>query len=247
MQTDPATLPDDIATLKAMVIARDSALRDHAIEIEHLKLLIAKLKRQQFGHRSEKLNRQIDQLELKLEELQIDEGVVAANAPRSRTAHGNGGRNPLPAHLEREDVIHSPTETTCCDCGGTFEVLGEDVSEQLELVPARLRVIRHRRVKLACTGCDRIVQSPAPSRPIDRGIPGPGLLANVLVSKFCDHQPLYRQRVRWEREGVELPESTLGDCSALLSPLVAAVERYVMGGNKVHGDDTPIPVLAPGN
>ncbi|MGE8451961.1 MAG: hypothetical protein ACN6OP_15330 [Pseudomonadales bacterium] len=135
MQTDPATLPDDIATLKAMIIARDSALRDHAIEIEHLKLLIAKLKRQQFGHRSEKLDRQIEQLELKLEELQTDEGVVAASTPRSRTAHSNGGRNPLPVHLEREDVIHSPAETTCCPCGGTFEVLGEDVSEQLELVP----------------------------------------------------------------------------------------------------------------
>ncbi|WP_420995174.1 IS66 family transposase [Cupriavidus sp. 30B13] len=251
MQTDPATLPDDIATLKEMIIARDSALRDHAIEIEHLKLLIAKLKRQQYGHRSEKLDRQIEQLELKLEELQTDEGVAAASAPGARTVHGNGGRNPLPAHLEREDLIHTPAETTCCACGGAFEVLGEDVSEQLELVPARLRVIRHRRVKLACTGCDRIVQAPAPSRPIDRGIPGPGLLANVLVSKFCDHQPLYRQRVRWEREGVDLPESTLGDwvggCSALLSPLVAAVQRHVMGGNKVHGDDTPIPVLAPGN
>jgi transposase len=186
MQTDPATLPDDIATLKAMIIARDSALRDHAIEIEHLKLLIAKLRRLQFGHRSEKLDRQIEQLELKLEELQTDEGVAAASAPR--TARGNGGRNPLPAHLEREDLIHTPAETTCCACGGAFEDLGEDVSEQLELVPARLRVIRHRRVKLACTGCDRIVQAPAPSRPIDRGIPGPGLLANVLVSKFCDHQ-----------------------------------------------------------
>ncbi|WP_420993645.1 IS66 family transposase [Cupriavidus sp. 30B13] len=251
MQTDPATLPDDIATLKAMIIARDSALRDHAIEIEHLKLLIAKLRRLQYGHRSEKLDRQIEQLELKLEELQTDEGVAAASAPRAHTARGNGGRNPLPAHLEREDVIHTPAETTCCACGGAFKVLGEDISEQLELVPARLRVIRHRRVKLACTGCDRIVQAPAPSRPIDRGIPGPGLLANVLVSKFCDHQPLYRQRVRWEREGIDLPESTLGDwvggCSALLSPLVAAVQRYVMGGKKVHGDDTPIPVLAPGN
>lgn len=251
MQTDPATLPDDIATLKAMIIARDSALRDHAIEIEHLKLLIAKLKRQQFGHRSEKLDRQIEQLELKLEELQTDEGVAAASAPRARTVHGNVGRNPIPAHLERDDVVHAPAEITCCACGGAFKVLGEDVSEQLELVPAKLRVIRHRRVKLACTGCDRIVQAPAPSRPIDRGIPGPGLLANILVSKFCDHQPLYRQRVRWEREGIDLPESTLGDwvggCSALLSPLVAAVQRYVMGGNKVHGDDTPIPVLAPGN
>jgi transposase len=251
MQTDPATLPDDIATLKAMIIARDSALRDHAIEIEHLKLLIAKLKKQQFGRKSEKLDRQIEQLELKLEELQIDEGVSALQAPHSRSVRTGGGRKPLPENLEREDVVHTPDESICCECGCAFKVLGEDVSEQLELVPARLRVLRHRRVKLACTGCDRIVQAPAPSRPIDRGIPGPGLLANVLVSKFCDHQPLYRQCARWEREGVDLSESTLGDwvggCSALLAPLVQAIRDYVMAGMKVHGDDTPMPVLAPGN
>ncbi|MDT4834595.1 IS66 family transposase ISBcen14 [compost metagenome] len=265
MSTDPTTLPDDLATLKAMIVARDAdlaaerrrvttlegQLSDRAIEIEHLKLLIAKLKRQQYGRKSEKLDQQIEQLELKLEELQTDEGVAALRAPRVRSAGANGGRNPLPAHLEREDVVHTPAETSCCACGSPFTVLGEDVSEQLELVPARLRVIRHRRVKLACTGCDRIVQAPAPSRPIDRGIPGPGLLANVLVSKFCDHQPLYRQCARWEREGIELPESTLGDwvggSSGLLTPLVEAVRDYVMGGIKVHGDDTPIPVLAPGN
>lgn len=251
MQTDPATLPDDIATLKAMIIARDSALRDHAIEIEHLKLLIAKLKKQQFGRSSEKLDRQIEQLELKLEELQIDEGVSALQAPHSRSVRTGGGRKPLPENLEREDVVYTPDESICCECGCAFKVLGEDVSEQLELVPARLRVLRHRRIKLACTGCDRIVQAPAPSRPIDRGIPGPGLLANVLVSKFCDHQPLYRQCARWEREGVDLSESTLGDwvggCSALLAPLVLAVRDYVMAGMKVHGDDTPMPVLAPGN
>ena len=272
MSTDLASLPDDPAALKAMIVARDAELlareqalaverqrvttledqlSERTIEIEHLKLLIAKLKKQQYGRSSEKLDRQIEQLELKLEELQIDEGVSALQAPRTRSARANGGRKPLPEHLDREDVVHTPDETTCCACGGAFKLLGEDVSEQLELVPSRLRVIRHRRVKLACTGCDRIVQAPAPSRPIDRGIPGPGLLANVIVSKFCDHQPLYRQCARWEREGIELPESTLGDwvggCSALLAPLVQAVRDYVMNGIKVHGDDTPIPVLAPGN
>lgn len=272
MSTDLASLPDDPAALKAMIVARDAELlareqalaverqrvttledrlSERTIEIEHLKLLIAKLKKQQYGRSSEKLDRQIEQLELKLEELQIDEGVSALQAPRTRSARANGGRKPLPEHLDREDIVHTPHETTCCACGGAFKLLGEDVSEQLELVPSRLRVIRHRRVKLACTGCDRIVQAPAPSRPIDRGIPGPGLLANVIVSKFCDHQPLYRQCARWEREGIELPESTLGDwvggCSALLAPLVQAARDYVMNGIKVHGDDTPIPVLAPGN
>jgi transposase len=272
MPTDLPALPDDIIALKAMVLARDRALRekehnvvalrqqmaalreqlsDRAMEIERLKLLIAKLRRLQYGHRSEKLNRQIEQLELQLEELQTDEGVAKARTPRERDASAAVGRKPLPEHLPREDVLHRPTETACCECGGAFKVLGEDVSEQLELLPQRLYVIRHRRVKLACTGCDRIVQVPAPSRPIDRGIAGPGLLANVLVSKFCDHQPLYRQCVRWEREGIELAESTLGDwvggCTTLLSPVVEAVRHYVMSGTKLHGDDTPIPVLAPGN
>lgn len=272
MSADLASLPDDLVALKAMIVARDAELlareqaltverqrvatledqlSERTIEIEHLKLLIAKLKKQQYGRSSEKLDRQIEQLELKLEELQIDEGVSALQAPRSRAARASGGRKPLPESLEREDIVHTPDESICCDCGCAFKVLGEDVSEQLELVPARLRVLRHGRVKLACTGCDRIIQAPAPSRPIDRGIPGPGLLANVLVSKFCDHQPLYRQCARWEREGIELPESTLGDwvggCQALLAPLVQAVRGHVMSGIKVHGDDTPIPVLAPGN
>lgn len=258
MLADPLHFPDDIAALKAMIVverqrvtALEGQLSERVIEIEHLKLLIAKLKKQQFGRKSEKLERQIEQLELKLEELQIDEGVSMLKTPRSRSARANGGRKPLPENLEREDVLHTPDESVCCDCGCAFKVLGEDVSEQLELVPARLRVLRHRRVKLACTGCDRIVQAPAPSRPIDRGIPGPGLLANILVSKFCDHQPLYRQCARWEREGIDLSESTLGDwvggCSALLTPLVQAVRDYVMAGIKVHGDDTPMPVLAPGN
>lgn len=272
MSADLASLPDDPIALKAMIVARDAELlareqalaverqrvtelvdqlSERTIEIEHLKLLIAKLKKQQYGRSSEKLDRQIEQLELKLEELQIDEGVSALQVPRSRSARASGGRKPLPENLEREDVVHTPDESICCECGCAFKMLGEDISEQLELMPARLHVIRHRRVKLACTGCDRIIQAPALSRPIDRGIPGPGLLANVLVSKFCDHQPLYRQCARWEREGIDLPESTLGDwvggCSALLAPLVQEVRDYVMSGIRVHGDDTPIPVLAPGN
>jgi len=247
----PIARDEDLAIERQRVMILQDQLGERAIEIEHLKPLIAKLRKRQYGRSSEKLDRQIEQLELKLEELQIDEGVSTLQAPRTRGARASGGRKPLPENLEREDVVHTPDERACCACGGAFKVLGEDITEQLELVPARLRVIRHRRMKLACTGCDRIVQAPAPGRPNDRGIPGPGLLANVLVSKFCDHQPLYRQRVRWEREGIDLPESTLGDwvegCSALFSPLAAAVQRYVMGGNKVPGASTLILVLAPGN
>jgi transposase len=124
------------------------------------------------------------------------------------------------------------------------------VSEQLEFVPARFKVIRHVRPKLACSCCDCIVQAAAPSRPIERGLPGPGLLAHVLVAKFADHLPLYRQSVIYAREGVELPRSLLADwvgsCSDLLVPLVEAVGRHVVSANKVHADDTPLPVLAPG-
>ena len=129
--------------------------------------------------------------------------------------------------------------------------LGEDVSEILEYVPARFKVIRHVRPKLSCAGCERIVQAAAPSRPIERGLAGPGLLAHVLVSKYCDHQPLYRQAEMYAREGVELERSTLADwvggTSRLLQPLVEALSRHVLAANKLHADDTPVPVLAPGN
>ena len=144
-----------------------------------------------------------------------------------------------------------PQQECCPDCGGRLRLLGEDVSEILEYVPARFKVIRQVRPKLSCSGCERIVQEPAPSRPIDRGLAGPALLAHVLVSKYADHLPLYRQSEIYEREGVELDRSTLADwvggASRVLAPLVEATRRYVLEGGKLHGDDIPVPVLAPGN
>ena len=143
-----------------------------------------------------------------------------------------------------------PKQGACPDCAGTLKPLGEDVSEILEYVPEHFKVIRQVRVKLACAGCDKIVQAEAPSRPIERGIAGPGLLAHVLVSKYCDHLPLYRQAEIYAREGVELDRSTMaewvGGCSRLLQPLVEALRRHVMSATKLHTDDTPVPVLAPG-
>jgi transposase len=157
----------------------------------------------------------------------------------------------LPAHLPRDEKIYLPDAAACPDCGGTLASLGEDVAEQLEYVPASFRVIRHKRPKLACTCCDTIIQAPAPSRPIERGLAGPGLLAHVMVSKFADHIPLYRQSDIYARQGIELDRSTLagwvGSCSALLRPLVEAIRRHVLAGTKLHADDTPVPVLAPGN
>jgi transposase len=259
----PTTLPDldrlDAAGLKALILAQHDQLLSHQSEIEHLKLLIAKLRRMQFGRKSEKLERQIEQLELKLEELETakagrasDSGKeFVATASFSLTATAKPARQPLPEHLPREVKTYSPKEEACSECGGRLRRLGEDVSEVLEWIPGSFKVIRHVRPKLSCGGCERIVQAAAPSRPIERGLAGPGLLAHVLVAKYCDHQPLYRQAEMYAREGVELERSTLADwvggTSRLLAPLVEAVRRHVVSAHKLHADDTPVPVLAPGN
>lgn len=233
-----------LATEQQVRISRDS-------EIEHLKLVIAKLQRMIFGKKSEKVTHEIEQLELKLEELESHESERIAARPASHpTPRPRSTRRPLPEHLPREVHTHLPTEEACPDCGGALHKLGEDVSEILERVPATYKVIRHVRVKMACTKCDVIVQAPAPSRPIERGIAGPALLAHVLVSKFSDHLPLYRQSEIFAREGIDLDRSTLADwvghASHLLAPLVEATRRHVLAATKIHADDTPIPVLAPG-
>ena len=230
--------------------------RDH--EIEHLKLLIAKLQRMQFGRKSEKVEHQIEQLELKLEELETsraeqEQQQACAPTPdgsRAASAKKKPSRRPLPEHLLRITKVHEPSLQTCPECGGTLSKLGEDVSEVPDYIPASFVVIRHVRPKLSCCGCDAIVQSPAPSRPIERGLAGPGLLAHVLTAKYCDHLPLYRQHEIYAREGIDIDRSTLatwvGESSSLLEPLVLALRRYVLAASKVHGDDTPVPVLAPG-
>ena len=248
-----------VAQLNEVIAARDEIVQElqdqvssSAVEIEQLKLLIAKLKRMQFGRKSEKLDRQIEQMELKLEDLQATEGQAATDAqsagkkPRKKVE-----RKPLPTHLPRDEKIYAPTEEACPSCGAELRYLSDDISEQLEFVPASFRVIRHIRPKMTCTCCDCIVQAPAPSRPIERGLAGPGLLAHVVVSKFADHLPLYRQSVIYAREGVELDRALLADwvgaSAALLRPLVEAICRHVLEATKLHADDTPIPVLAPGN
>ena len=247
-----AQLPDDAALLKSLVIAQQARLAERDTEIERLKLIIAKLQRMQFGRRSEQLDETIGQLELSLEELEVVRAELAAvEAPTGEEKPVKRPvRKPLPDHLPRETVEHAPADCCCPDCGGALKKLGEDVSETLEYIPEHFKVIRHVRPKLACCGCDTIVQTPAASRPIANGLAGPGLLAHVLTAKFCDHLPLYRQSGIYARSGVELERSTLADwvgqCSALLRPLVEALNRYVLSAAKVHADDTPVPVLAPG-
>ena len=250
MDIDLAHLPTDTATLQALVLSLASEVKAKGLKIAQLEARIAKLKRLQFGQSSEKLAHEIEQLELELDELHEDEAAQAAERPSAVQALiGKPARRPLPPHLPREDEVHEPS-CTCPNCGGQMRKLGEDVTEVLEYVPASFKVIRHVRPKLSCRVCETIVQAPMPSLPIERGRPGPGLLAHVLVAKYADHLPLYRQSGIYAREGVDLERSTLADCvgrsAALLDPLVAALRKDILASDLLHGDDTPVPVLAPG-
>jgi transposase len=239
--------------LKALIVSQHELIVSRDSEIEQLKLLIAKLRRMKFGPSSEKLDRQIEQLELRLEALQVNNAETVAAMPEHMASVepvSRSVRSPLPAHLSREVRTYLPKQTACPDCGGELRKLGEDVSEVLERIPSHFQVIQHIRVKLACGSCERIVEAAAPSRPIERCVAGPGLLAHVLVSKYGDHLPLYRQSEIYAREGVELARSTLADwvggTSRLFEPLVEALRRHVMSAEKLHADDTPVPVLTPG-
>ena len=253
MVATSVTMPDldtlQPEALKAIIVAQQLQILSNDNEIEHLKLLVAKLRRMQFGRRSEKVTRQIEQLELKLEELEANraedaaqtESQPPATAASSLVKTADRRRRPLPEHLPRKVQTHMPAVDNCPDCGGTLKKLGEDASEVLEYIPASFVVIRHVRPRMCCSRCDTILQAPAPSRPVERGLAGPGLLAHVLTAKFCDHLPLFRQSDIYAREGVDLERYTLakwvGDSSKLLDPLIEALRRYVMAAEKLHGDE----------
>jgi transposase len=248
MDAAPHTLPDletlDPAALRALIrsqhenlVAQHDTLVSRGTEIENLKLLILKLQRMRFGRSSEKLDHQIEQLELRLEDLEAEQTESAppphnapSQAPRTRR---KPARRPLPDNLPRETQTHEPKHTACPECGGVLHKLGEDVSEILEFVPARFKVIRIVRPKLSCAHCEHIVQAPAPSRPIDRGLAGPGLLAHVLVSKFANHLPLYRQAEIYARSGIDLDRSTLADWVGGSSRLLAVRD------DRPAGDPSP--------
>jgi transposase len=241
----------ELATAKAGLIAK-------TLEIEKLKLQLARLRRAQFGRSSEKIARTIEQFELMLEDLEADTPAPAATPdasaadaePSSRSSKSKkSGRKPLAEHLPRRDIVHEPS-CTCPACGGEMRKVGEDVTEILDYIPGHFEVIKHIRPAFSCRCCESMAQMPMPSLPIERGQPGAGLLAHVLVGKYCDHLPLYRQSGIYAREGVELDRATLADwvgkTAALVSPLVEAVAQHVMAAEKLHADDTPVPVLAPG-
>jgi transposase len=269
MSLATAELPTDPAELHAFALACQSELKVaelsvqyKALEIEKLKLQIAKLRRMQFGRSSERIARQIEQLELRLEELETGDAESVAKAEaeadtaepvapiRERT---KPKRQPLPDHLPRQEVVHQPADDGACKCpdsGKRMGKLGEDITEVLDYVPGHFQVIRHVRPKYACTACDAITQAPAPAMPTPRGRATPATLAHLLVSKYCDHLPLYRQSEIYAREGLEIDRSTLGDwvgqAAWLLDPVVAQIRQHVFAAEKIHGDDTTVPVLAPG-
>jgi transposase len=242
-------LPDDIEILKQIVIEQRSRLLSDTLQIEQLKLQLAKLRRIQFGRSSEQIDAQIAQLELTLEDLEVRSAAAPSVVSAALPERVKPVRRPLPESLPRETLVHA-TACNCPECGTEMKALVEDAAEMLEYVPSHFKVIRHVRPKLSCPKCQAIVQAEAPSRPIARGLAGPGLLAHVLVSKYCDHLPLYRQSQIYGREGIEVDRSTLADwvgsASALLEPLVAAISRHVLSADNVHADDTPVPVLCPG-
>ncbi len=254
MPTAP-TLPDDIETLKQLLIGRDELIAKLVVEI-------ARLKRWRFGRSAERMDATLLQLQLLLDDLQMPsaskvaehevlptEESTQALPPKQATRLRRAPRA-FPAHLPRETIVHAPASCTCPDCGAAMRKLGEDISEMLDFVPGYFKVLRHVRPKLACGHCARVIQLPAPSRPIERGIPAPGLLAQVLTAKYADHCPLYRQQAIYQRSGVDLDRATLADrvgaASQLLAPLADRLGRYVLAAEKVHADDTPVPVLDPG-
>jgi transposase len=265
MDAELAALPDDVDALKAALLAARAetavALAEQSSNralIAHLKLQIEKLNRDRFGPRSERTARLLDQMELQLEELETaateDELAAETAAAKTTTVAGftrvRPARRPFPEHLPRERVV-VPGPVACACCGSArLSKLGEDVTESLETIPRTWKVIQHVREKFSCRDCERISQPPAPFHVIPRGWAGPNLLAMILFEKFGQHQPLNRQAERYAREGVPLSLSTLADqvgaCTAVLMPLFQRLQAHVMAAERLHGDDTTVPVLARG-
>ncbi|MGU3489571.1 IS66 family transposase [Enterobacter bugandensis] len=257
------TLPDDIDQLKALVLAQQAVIvrlsgeiTGYGREIATLTAQIAKLQRMLFGQSSEKIEKKIAQAEKRITTLQEKLGAVQsqlttmAGGAGDETA-GTPGRKALPATLPRERKVIPPQKTECPVCRGKLKPLGENVSEQLDIINTAFRVIETVRPKLACSRCDSIVQAPLPPKPIERSYASPGLLARIIMAKFAEHLPLYRQAEIYARQGVELNRNTMGrwveTMAELLRPLYEELNHYVLMPGKVHADDTSVNVLEPGS
>ena len=273
VDTDRDNLANDIGALKAALVAeRDrrivaeaaaaiaqAKLSDDQALIAHLKLQIEKLKRELYGPRSERTARLLDQLELQLEELETaaTEDEIAAERAAAKTAANvtaftrkRPTRKPFPEHLPRERVVIAAPASCAC-CGGLrLSKLGEDVTETLESIPRQWKVIQYVREKFSCRDCESISQAPAPFPVVPRAWAGPSLLAMIMFEKFGQHQPLNRQAERYAREGVPLSLSTLADqvgaCANVLRPIYDRLQAHVLAAERLHGDDTTVPVLAKG-
>jgi transposase len=261
LPSDPDELRAFAQALQAEYTSVKSALEAEiyakTLHIEKLKSQLAALRRARFGRSSEKLDREIEQLELLIGDLEEVQAETAERMQPPETAGPTQCRNrmqpvrrALPEHLPRERVEHE-LPCACPACGGTrLSVIGTDTREVLEYVPSQFKVIVHERPKVSCRDCETITQPAMPSLPIKRGLPGPALLAHVLVSKYCDHLPLHRQSAIYSRASVEIERSTMADwvgrMAFLLEPLAEAVAKHVRAGETIHADDTPVPVLDPG-
>ena len=267
MDAAPEILPDDPVALKAIILAQretatrlEASVKAYEALVQALKVRIAKLNRQKFGRSSEKIEREIEQLELALEALEVkvaaddmrpdpeDAPLPAAEPDEALSQPRRRGKPRIADDAPRERAVLDPGEA-CPECGGELRLLGEDISEMLEFVAAKLKVVETVRLKKSCRRCERIAQEPAPSRPIPRGMAGPGLLAHVLVAKYDDHLPLYRQGEIFARMGADIPRSTLIDwcglATATLRPLAERIRQSVFSCGRLHADDTPIRVLDP--
>jgi transposase len=255
MALEYAQLPDDLEELKQMVLK-------HSGISEALRAEVLRLRRWRFGRSAEVIDTNISP------ELPLVGGESTSTPSREDVSEPSRppklmavepviskakDRRPvrsLPPELPRVIQIHAPSRCTCPDCGKQLSRLGEDASEQLDYVHGYFQVIRHIRPKLSCGACAKIVQASAPSRPIERGLPTAALLAQVVTAKYADHSPLYRQEGIYRRSGVELPRAMLAswvaEVATLVQPLVNTLQRYVMRAQKLHADDTPVPVLSPG-
>jgi len=259
-QSLQAAMAREVSARDAEISARDAEIYEKTLYIEKLKAQLAQLRRARFGRSSERLD-EAEQLELALEDLEREQGQrqqssealsSAGDATKTRPSPSReaANRKPLPDHLPRERIEHDGI-CACPKCGSTrLRTIGSDEREVLEYIPSHFKVIVHVRPKLSCRVCEAVTQAPMPSLPIERGRPGAGLLAHVLVAKYCDHLPLYRQSEIYARAGVDLDRSTLaewvGRMTALLEPLSDAIRDHTCAGVAVHADDTPVPVLAPG-
>jgi transposase len=262
---DPAVLQAMILGLRAEIAGMTAANRAYEALVQALKITIAKLKKQRFGASSEKIEREIEQLELALESLETARAAAdrmpeadtseAGDAPAAETAapaavpqQRRRGKPRIADDAPRETIVLDPGER-CPDCGGVLRLVGEDVAEILDFIAAKLKVVEIHRPKKSCRDCERMVQTPAPPRPIPRGMAGPALLAHILVAKYDDQLPLYRQGEIFARMGADIPRSTLIDwcglAAAALRPLSDLIRDVVMASDRIHTDDTPIPVLDP--